>query len=79
MAKYAPNKENAIKFIEYLASDKAQKVFAEANYEYPVNQNVEWAGTLKNWGEFKTDSLNLTVLGENNELAVKIFDRAGWK
>ncbi len=79
VAKHAPNKENAIKFIEYLASDKAQKVFAEANYEYPVNQNVAWAGTLKNWGEFKTDSLNLTLLGENNELAVKTFDRAGWK
>lgn len=79
VAKHAPNKENAIKFIEYLASDKAQKVFAEANYEYPVNKNVEWAGTLKKWGEFKSDDLNLTLLGENNELAVKTFDRAGWK
>jgi iron(III) transport system substrate-binding protein len=79
VAKHAPNKENAIKFIEYLASEKVQKVFAEANYEYPVNQNVEWAGTLKSWGEFKTDSLNLTLLGENNELAVKTFDRIGWK
>ncbi len=79
VAKYAPNKENAVKFIEFLVSEEAQKVFAAANYEYPVNKNVEWSQTLKNWGEFKADSLNLSLLGENNEIAVKIFDRAGWK
>lgn len=79
VAKYAPNKENAIKFIEFLVSEEAQKVFAGVNYEYPVNEKVEWAETLKGWGEFKRDSLDLSALGDNNELAVKIFDRAGWK
>lgn len=79
VAKYAPNKENAVKFIEFLVSEEAQKVFAGVNYEYPVNQKVEWAPTLKEWGEFKQDDLNLSTLGENNDLAVKIFDRAGWK
>ncbi|MBK6266981.1 Fe(3+) ABC transporter substrate-binding protein [Marivirga sp. S37H4] len=79
VAKYAPNKENAVKFIEFLVSEEAQKVFAGVNYEYPVNEKVEWAETLKSWGEFKADSLNLSLLGENNEIAVKIFDRAGWK
>ena len=79
VAKYAPNKENAIAFIEYLVSAEAQKVFAGVNYEYPVNKEVEWAPTLSAWGQFTSDSLNLTVLGENNEEAVKIFDRAGWK
>ena len=79
VAKYAPNKENAVKFIEFLVSEEAQKVFAGVNYEYPVNEKVEWAPTLKEWGDFKRDTLNLSVLGENNDLAVKIFDRAGWK
>ncbi|MFQ3214251.1 MAG: iron(III) transport system substrate-binding protein [Marivirga sp.] len=79
VARYAPNKENAVKFIEFMASEEAQKVFAEANYEYPVNTKVAWAETLKNWGTFKTDTLSLTTLGQNNEPAVKLFDRAGWK
>lgn len=79
VAHYAPNKENAVKFIEFLASEEAQKVFAEANYEYPVNDQVSWAQTLQNWGPFKTDTLSLTTLGENNELAVRLFDQAGWK
>jgi len=79
VAKYAPNKENAVKFIEFLVSEEAQKVFAGVNYEYPVNQKVEWAPALQEWGTFKQDTLNLSVLGENNDLAVKTFDRAGWK
>ena len=79
VAKYAPNKENAIKFIEFMVSEEAQRVFAEANFEYPINEKVEWAATLKNWGTFKTDTLSLTTLGQNNELAVKLFDKAGWK
>lgn len=79
IAKYAPNKENAIKFIEFLVSDEAQKIFAESNYEYPVSKNVEMAETLKNWGGFKEDSLNLSILGENNKKAVLIFDETRWK
>ncbi len=47
VAKYAPNKENAIKFIEFLVSEEAQSVFALTNYEYPVNENVEVSETLK--------------------------------
>ena len=79
VAKYAPNKENAIKFIEFLASDKAQKIFATANYEYPVNPNVEPSDLLKSWGSFKEDNLPLTALGTNNKKAVLVFDIVGWK
>ena len=79
VAKYAPNKENAIKFIEYLASEKAQKVFATANFEYPVNPNVEPSDLLKSWGSFKEDNLPLTALGTNNKKAVLLFDIVGWK
>lgn len=79
VAKYAPNKKNAIKFIEFLASKEAQKVFAEANFEYPVNAAVSPSELLKSWGTFKEDTLSLTKLGENNKKAVLIFDSAGWK
>lgn len=79
VAKYAPNKENAIKFIEFLASKEAQEVFAKANYEYPVNSSVSSSDLLKSWGNFKEDTLSLTKLGENNKKAVVVFDTVGWK
>jgi iron(III) transport system substrate-binding protein len=79
VAKYAPNKENAIKFIEFLASKEAQEVFAKANYEYPVNAEVEPSELLQSWGTFKEDQLSLSELGRNNKKAVILFDEAGWK
>lgn len=79
VAKYAPNKENAVKFLEFLISEEAQEIFAHSNYEYPVNPAVEPDPLLQGWGDFKEDTLNLTQLGENNKKAVLIFDEAGWK
>lgn len=79
VAKYAPNKANAIQFIEFLLSEKAQDVFASSNFEYPVNNNVEMADLLKEWGDFKEDNLPLNKLGELNKRAVILFDEAGWK
>ncbi|HSP12142.1 MAG TPA: Fe(3+) ABC transporter substrate-binding protein [Salegentibacter sp.] len=79
VAKYAPHKENAIKFIEFLVSEESQKIFAHSNYEYPVNEAVEPAALLQEWGEFKEDTLNLSELGQNNKKAVMLFDEAGWK
>ncbi len=79
VAKFSPNKDNAVKFIEFLASDKAQEVFAKANYEYPVNENVEISPLLKSWGVFKEDTLLLSALGKNNKKAVLVFDSVGWK
>lgn len=79
VAKYAPNKANAIQFIEFLLSEKAQEVFASSNFEYPVNANVAMAELLKEWGDFKEDTLPLNKLGELNKRAVILFDEAGWK
>ncbi|MBM7614453.1 Fe(3+) ABC transporter substrate-binding protein [Alkaliphilus hydrothermalis] len=75
----AKNKENAIKFMEFLTSEKAQKQFSEGNYEYPANANVEATDLLKSWGEFKTQNINLAKLGEFNAQATKVFDQVGWK
>lgn len=79
VAKYAPNKANAIQFIEFLISEEAQQVFTEANYEYPVLEGVEPVKDIKDWGDFKEDNLELNALGENNKKAVLIFDETGWK
>ena len=79
VAKYAPNKANAVKFIEFLASKDAQKLFAQANYEYPVLAGVESSDLVKSWGTFTEDNVSINTLGENNKEAVKAFDLAGWK
>ncbi|MDW7673972.1 MAG: Fe(3+) ABC transporter substrate-binding protein [Bacillota bacterium] len=79
LTKYAKNKENAIKLMEFLSSEKAQKLFAEANNEFPANPNVEWTSWLQSLGEFKEQDINLTVLGENHSKAVMVWDRAGFK
>jgi len=65
--------------MEFLASEKAQKVFAKANYEYPVNTKVMPSELLQSWGSFKEDTLPLSKLGENNKKAVLAFDAASWK
>lgn len=79
VTRYAPNKENAVRLLEFLSSPEVQKRFAEANSEYPVNPNVESSELLQSWGEFKRDTLDLQKLGELNTEAVEIFDRVGWK
>ena len=77
VTKYAPNRENAIRFLEYLTSDFAQRLFAEGNNEYPISGPT--TGPVAALGEFKRDDLNVSVLGENQKEAVKVYDRAGWK
>lgn len=79
MVKGAPNEENAVRFLEFLASDEAQALFATGNYEFPAVESVETDGVIASWGDFKKDDLNVSVLGENNPEAVRIFDRAGWR
>ena len=79
LTKNAKHKENAIKLMEFLAGEKAQKDFAESNFEYPANPKVEQSELLKSWGEFKPQNIKLSLLGENNSKAVQIFDQVGWK
>ena len=76
VTKYAPNREGAVRFLEYLTSPEAQRLFAEGNNEYPVVGPT--TGPVATLGEFKEDRLNAAVLGENQPEAVKIYDRAGW-
>ena len=73
------NPAGALSLLEFLAGETAQRVWAHANYEYPVNRNVRPAPLLQSWGKLKADSLGLHLLGENNTAAVKIFDQVGWR
>jgi len=75
----APNRENAVRLLEFLSSDMAQEAFAEGNYEFPVVAGVKKNPVLESWGNFKKDNLNISVLGENNPEAIRIFDRAEWR
>lgn len=78
--KHAPNKQNAVKFLEYLASDQAQQYFAGGNYEYPVVDTVKPAEVVADLGrEFKQDPVNVSAYGRNQAQAQKLLDQAGWK
>lgn len=79
VAKYAKNKENAIKFIEFLTSKEAQEIFAKGNYEYPVVEGSDISELVASWGVLEDDNLTINDLGANNANAVKALDIAGWK
>ncbi|GAB2918930.1 Fe(3+) ABC transporter substrate-binding protein [Rheinheimera gaetbuli] len=79
VAKYAPNKTQAIKLLEYMTTADAQQWYAETNHEYPVRSGVKASVILQGFGEFKADQLQLDKLGELNAEAIRVMDRAGWK
>ncbi len=80
MLKHAPNKEAAVKFLEYLASDEAQSYFADGNNEWPVVPSVKVRNpALEALGTFKADSINVSELGKYQPQAQKLVDRAGYK
>ncbi|MCE2721935.1 MAG: Fe(3+) ABC transporter substrate-binding protein [Burkholderiales bacterium] len=78
VARYAPNKDNAIKFLEYLATPEAQRYFADGNNEYPAVGKMS-SVALDSLGTFKRDPLKMEMVGKNYAAAAQIFDRAGWK
>ena len=75
----APDKANAIKFLEYLTTDQAQIYFTEGNYEFPAVPGVKLEPALARLGDFKTDPVNASEYGQNNAEAVMLMDRVGWK
>ncbi|MFQ3176638.1 MAG: iron(III) transport system substrate-binding protein [Psychromonas sp.] len=74
LTKYAPNKTSAIKLMEFLSGETAQQIYAEANYEYPVNANVAPSKLVGSWGEFKADSISLFDIAQQHRTAVKLLD-----
>ncbi|MDX1537602.1 Fe(3+) ABC transporter substrate-binding protein [Arsukibacterium sp.] len=79
VAAYAPNKDNAVRLLEYMVTEQAQQWYAETNHEYPVVAGVQASDLLQKMGDFKADKLNLDKLGELNAEAIRVMDRAGWR
>jgi iron(III) transport system substrate-binding protein len=75
ITKHAKNKDNAVKLLEFLSSDLAQKMYAEINYEYPVKPGAEIAPLVKSWGTFQPQEINLETVAKNWGLASKIMDK----
>jgi iron(III) transport system substrate-binding protein len=74
MTAAAPNKENALKFMEWLSGDAAQKIYAETNHEYPVKVGVERSALVASWGEFTADTKTLAEIAAQRPAAVKIME-----
>ena len=80
MLKNAPNKDSAVKFLEYLASDQAQVYFADGNNEWPVVASVKTNNpALQAMGDFKADTVKVGALAAKQAEVQKIYDRAGWR
>lgn len=79
LVRHSKHKETAVKFLEWLSSEKAQELFAGLNLEYPVNPKVKPNELVASWGEFKQNFINVSRAGELQQEAVKLMDRAGYK
>lgn len=76
--KGAKHKAEAIRLIEFLSSDFAQKMYAEQNFEYPVKAGVEVHPLVKSWGAFKADNANLAKIAGHRSAAAKMVDKTGF-
>ncbi len=77
LAKHAPNHDNAVKLVQFLASHEAQQVYAEKNFEYPVEPGLAPSDVVKAFGELKSDTLPLADIAKNREAASEMVDRVG--
>lgn len=79
VAASAKHKAEAVKLLEFLSGPDAQRIFAEANNEFPVRPGVTPSPVVAAWGPFKGEDINVAMLGENSAEAIRIFDRVGWR
>lgn len=78
LAKQAPNKENAVKLMEFLASAEGQEIYAERVYEYPIGPGTQPSDTVKAFGEIKPDALPLEDIAANRKTASELVDKVGY-
>ncbi len=78
VARHAPNRDNAVRLLEYLVSDQAQGLYARANYEYPVKAGVELDPVVASFGELRIDPLPPGRIAANRKLASELVDRTGF-
>ncbi len=78
VVKDAPHKENAIKLLEFLASEEGQELYAEMNHEYPVREGVAWSELVKSWGDFQADDLSLEEIAAHRQRASELIDEVNF-
>jgi iron(III) transport system substrate-binding protein len=74
LAKNAPHKDNALKLMTFLASDEAQQLYANGNFEYPVNPAVPASEIVQSWGTFTPDTLNVAEIAKLEKAASRLVD-----
>lgn len=79
VAANAPNRENAIAFLEYLASEQAQEYFSAGNDEYPAVPGVGLSPSVASLGIFRPDTIDLSDIADNIDAAVRVLNEAGWE
>ena len=79
VALHAPNRDNAVRLLEFLASDAAQELYAHVDHEFPIRAGIALSAVVASFGDFVADDLSLHLLGKFNGQAVRIFDRVGWR
>lgn len=79
LTRYARNEADALRLLEWLASEKAQNLYADNNLEYPVNPAVKPDPIVAAWGTFKPDTMNVAKAGELQAAAVRLMDRVGYR
>lgn len=78
VAVHSKNKALAVKLLEFLTEQTAQKLYGEINYEFPVNPSVESSSEVRSWGSFKEDRLPIADIATLTPTAQRIIDRVGW-
>ena len=78
MTKAAPNRDNALKLMEFLSDDVAQSIYADLNQEYPINPDVPASDLITSWGDFKHDELSLNSIIKNRALAYRLADEVDY-
>jgi iron(III) transport system substrate-binding protein len=76
---HAKNRKDAVHLLEWLSSEEAQSLFADANMEYPANPRVKPNPVVAAWGEFKANPINVAMYGEYQAAAIRLMDRAGYR
>lgn len=76
---HAPNKANAVRFLEWLSSPRGQELFSQSNHEYPANPEAPVHPIVVAFGEFRVDDLDLSELGRLQADAIRLLDRVGYR
>ena len=79
VTKHAKNREEAVRFLEWLASPATQQRFAAVIFEFPANAGVDPLPEVKAWGPFRPNEVNVGLIGKAQPAAVMLIDRAGWR